>query len=121
MRGGFSANGSTGGNLTINGTPTSTFDNTGSSGGADINADVVGVGTFNVGIAYSPQSLEFHSAVGPGQTINDASGELKIDAPDRFAASINWTSGNFAGAPVTAHLGWCWGAEAAVVDAASGG
>lgn len=35
--------------------------------------------------------------MGSGQTINDVGGQLKIDAPDRFAASINWTPLNYNG------------------------
>ncbi len=81
--------------VVINGESTSTFANTGASSVAyndfaEINAAVVGQGTFNL-VNFS--SMSFASGVGSGQTINDAGGALQIlDAKD-FHATVNLSAG----------------------------
>ncbi len=94
MQGGFTGVGDNA-HVTINGTDpaTSTFANTASSltgyyDLANINADVVGAGTFDIGFL---DSMDFAAGVSSGQAINDNGGSLTIGDAGNFHGSVNWS------------------------------
>ncbi len=92
MRGGFTGIGPNAA-VTINGGDTSTFANaasslTGNYSVADINAVVVGDGTFDIGFL---DAMTFNSSVSAGQTINDNGGLLTIADTPGFHASVDWS------------------------------
>ncbi len=90
MRGGFTETGDNA-SVVINGAGTSTFANDASSVGyndvAQINAAVVGTGTFNVS---SFGALLLNAGVSAGQTINDQ-GLVTIGDTRDFHGSIDWS------------------------------
>jgi hypothetical protein len=79
--------------LTIQGATGSSFNNTNTSIGynsvATIDANVIGIGSFNLTF-YS--GAEFGGSVSQGQTLNLANGstDYKIDHPSEFYGTINW-------------------------------
>ncbi len=92
MRGGFTASGANA-SVSIDGTGTSTFANTASSLAgvyevANVNATVVGDGTFDIGLF---DAMRFASGVSAGQTINDNGGSLSIVDTRDFHASVVWS------------------------------
>ena len=92
MRGGFTGTGSNAA-VTIDGTGTSTFANslsslTGIFEVATVNANVVGDGTFDIGLF---DAMRFTSGVSSGQTINDNGGSLTIGDTPGFRGSVDWT------------------------------
>lgn len=90
MRGGFTESGDNA-SVVVNGTATSTFANDASSVGfndaAEINAAVVGAGTFDVSFF---GALRFEGGVSAGQTINDQ-GFVAIDDTRDFHGGIDWS------------------------------
>lgn len=97
-----------GGDIAVNGARHASFDNHASeidSGHTTINADVIGIGSFGMGLKASygghPATLEFSGAVGPGQTIymsdaahsNNTGLLLKLDKPTAFHGSVTLVQG----------------------------
>jgi hypothetical protein len=98
-----------GGNVTVNGASNASFRNQASeidSGHTTINANVVGIGSFGMGLKDSyggyPATLEFAGSVGYGQTItmSDASHTsnsgllLQVDKPLDFHGSVTLVQGS---------------------------